>query len=225
MESDDDDIVGPRLPSEGGKTKTFKQEQIDIQLENRARLIKEKSLETCHEKDIPKRDSWMLDLPAEKAKNFGLGPRQFSKSSGSKPQRDRSWTDTPEMKAKRAALAASGAPLEDKDPSEHEDDKDVLQYMASLKRDQDMESVANELKQKRGSDSLVELHDKDKAKKQKKDKYSAGMSVECGASERRPFDRDIDLQANRFDEAAKKAMLKKARKLNDNFSSGNQKYL
>lgn len=112
VESDDDDIVGPQLPSEGSKTKTFKQEQIDIQLENRARRIKEKSLETCHEKDSPKRESWMLELPAEKAKNFGLGPRQFSRSLGPKPQQDRSWTETPEMKAKRAALAASGAPLE-----------------------------------------------------------------------------------------------------------------
>ena len=88
-----------------------------------------------------------------------------------------------------------------------------------------MELVANELKQKRGADSLVELHDKDKVKKQKREKYSGGPSTQCGASERRPFDRDIDLQANRFDEAAKKAMLKNARKLNDKFSSGNQKYL
>ena len=62
VESDDDDIVGPRLPSEGSRTKTFKQEQIDIQLENRARRIKEKSFETCHEKDSPKRESWMLEL-------------------------------------------------------------------------------------------------------------------------------------------------------------------
>ena len=62
-------------------------------------------------------------------------------------------------------------------------------------------------------------------KKHKKEKFSGGPSAQCGASERRPFDRDIDLQANRFDEAAKKAMLKKARKLNDNFSSGQQKYL
>ena len=97
--------------------------------------------------------------------------------------------------------------------------------MISLKRDQEMEAVANELKKKRGSDSLVELHDKDKIKKQKREKYSDGTSGQHGANERRPFDRDIDLQANRFDEAAKKAMLKNARKLNDKFSSGNQKYL
>ena len=96
--------------------------------------------------------------------------------------------------------------------------------MASLKRDQQMEAVANELKKKRGSDSLVELHDKEKSKKKKyqEDSEESGRHKH---SERRPFDRDIDLQANRFDEAAKKAMLKNARKLNDKFSSGNQKYL
>ena len=34
------------------------------------------------------------------------------------------------------------------------EDQDVLEYMASLKRDQEMERVANELKQKRGTDSF-----------------------------------------------------------------------
>ena len=101
------------------------------------------------------------------------------------------------------------------------EDKDVLEYMASLKRDKEMENVANELKKKRGTDSLVEIHDKEKTKR-RKNEIAAGHR---SADERRPFDRDIDLQANRFDEAAKKAMLKNARKLNDKFSSGNHKYL
>ena len=87
-----------------------------------------------------------------------------------------------------------------------------------------MDAVANELKKKRGSDSLVELHDKEMSKKKKRDK-SARETSSSSKTERRPFDRDVDLQANRFDEAAKKAMLKNARKLNDKFSSGNQKYL
>lgn len=36
--------------------------------------------------------------------------------------------------------------------------------------------------------------------------------------ERRPFDRDMDLQVNRFDEAQKKALLKKSQELNTRFS-------
>jgi hypothetical protein len=43
--------------------------------------------------------------------------------------------------------------------------------------------------------------------------------------ERRPFDRDVDLQTNRFDEAQKKAILKKAQLLNDRFASGQSKFL
>ena len=93
--------------------------------------------------------------------------------------------------------------------------------MASLKRDQEMETVANELKKKRGTESLVEIHDKEKTKRKKKEIAVGNRRKD----ERRAFDRDIDLQANRFDEAAKKAMLKNARKLNDKFSSGNHKYL
>ena len=93
--------------------------------------------------------------------------------------------------------------------------------MASLKRDQEMERVANDLKKKRGTDSLVDIHDKEKNKRRKKEMASGNNSN----NERRPFDRDVDLQANRFDEAAKKAMLKNARKINDRFASGNHKYL
>merc|ERR1719266_2575210 len=144
----DDDIVGPLPPSANCTRKSAKQEQIEIDLENRARQIKNREIVIDNADNAPKRESWMLDLPAEKAKNFGLGPRQFSKSTGSKPKLDRSWTDTPEIKAKRAALAASGQLYQDDQP-DHNDDKDVLEYMASLKRDQEMETVANELKQKR----------------------------------------------------------------------------
>jgi hypothetical protein len=43
--------------------------------------------------------------------------------------------------------------------------------------------------------------------------------------ERRPFDRSVDLQTNRFDEAQKKAILKKAQLLNDRFASGHSKFL
>lgn len=45
------------------------------------------------------------------------------------------------------------------------------------------------------------------------------------SEERRPFDRNIDLQANRFDEGQKKAILKKAQLLDDRFSSGRSKFL
>merc|ERR1712141_614849 len=199
--SEDEDLVGPLPPQH--HEKTLKQQQIDLELEKRAYSIKERLTQQNEVIEAPKRDSWMTELPQEKAKSFGLGPRQFNRSSGPKPKQDRSWTETPEMKAKRAALAASGIVVPDEEKvKEPKEDKDVLEYMASLKRDNDMESVANEMKKKRGTDSLVDLHEKERCKKQKKDK-KAKESLD-GKSERRPFDRDLDLQANRFDEAAKK---------------------
>lgn len=38
--------------------------------------------------------------------------------------------------------------------------------------------------------------------------------------ERIPFDRDKDLKVNRFDDAQKKALIKKSRELNTRFSHG-----
>ena len=58
-------------------------------------------------------------------------------------------------------------------------------------RDEKMEKVSQELKQKRGADTLMDMHEK-KLKKDKKKKEDSGE-----ASERRPFDRDIDLKANK----------------------------
>ena len=104
--SEDEDLVGPLPPQH--HEKTLKQQQIDLELEKRAYSIKERLTQQNEEIEAPKRDSWMTELPQEKAKSFGLGPRQFSRSLGPKPKQDRSWTETPEMKAKRAALAASG---------------------------------------------------------------------------------------------------------------------
>ena len=74
------------------------------------------------------------------------------------------------------------------------DERDVLEYMASLKRDEDMEKVANQLREKRGTESLMDRHSK-KLKKEEEAK-SGGRP-----KERRPFDRDVDLSANQFDEA------------------------
>ena len=64
--------------------------------------------------------------------------------------------------------------------------------MASLQRDAQMDKVSEELKKKRGNDTLMELHEKKIKKKEKKEKEK-NKPVE-----RRPFDRDVDLSANRY---------------------------
>ena len=65
----------------------------------------------------------------------------------------------------------------------------------------------------------MEAHEK-KLKKEKKEEKESGK-----IAGRRPFDRDIDLKANQFDEAMKKNMLKAAAKIDNRFSSGSQKFL
>ena len=80
----------------------------------------------------------MVELPPEKARSFGLGPRTFSKGSA-KAQRDSSWTDTPEDRARKAAMAAGGGG-EDADTGDSgATDPEVVEYLAGLKRDQEME--------------------------------------------------------------------------------------
>lgn len=55
--------------------------------------------------------------------------------------------------------------------------------------------------------------------------YSQRKQKGEGPKERRPFSREEDLNVNKFDEAQKSNIMKKARQLNDRFSSGKAKFL
>merc|ERR1712098_350989 len=143
--------------------------------------------------------------------SFGLGPRQFSRKGVAEKGKDRSkWTDTPEEKARKLALGIG----EGDEESEEDMESKIINQ-----RDETMRKVTEELQKKRGNESLMDVHDK-KLKKKKQEDVDEGV-----VQERRPFDRDIDLRANQFDEAAKKAMLKKAAKINDRFAKGSQQFL
>ena len=99
------------------------------------------------------------------------------------------------------------------------DEPETVVDVAARLRDEKMAKVSKDLKQKRGADSLMDMHEK-KLKKDKKKKEESGEALE-----RRPFDRDVDLKANAFDNAMKKNMLKAAAKIDNKFSSGLQKFL
>ena len=99
------------------------------------------------------------------------------------------------------------------------DEPETVVDIAARLRDEKMAKVSKDLKQKRGADSLMDMHEK-KLKKDKKKKEESGEVLE-----RRPFDRDVDLKANAFDNAMKKNMLKAAAKIDNRFSSGSQKFL
>ncbi len=224
--SDDDDdagaMIGP-LPPRPGDDADSAADSAAAEVEARARAMRERLAEADSPKEV-KRETWMLELPEDRSKCFGLGPRQFSQSRADKGKRDKSWTETPEDRRKRREAAAAGKE-ESEAPaasSSKDEDADVLAYLASLKRDQEMEAVSKNLREKRGTESLMEQHEKKRRKKEKEEKASRGGAP----AERRPFDRDVDLQANRFDAAQKEAMLKKARQLDDRFSRGaGSKYL
>ena len=52
-------------------------------------------LEGRNQNAEPKRETWMTELPQTVSKNFGLGPRQFSRSTNAKTKQDKTWTQTP----------------------------------------------------------------------------------------------------------------------------------
>jgi len=200
-DDDDDDYIGPRLPVTGKEASVLASQVSDI--ERRAESMKAR-IEGKDKEEI-KRESWMLELPDAKAKSFGLGPRTFLKK-GKAELGDRSaWTDTPEEREKRAR-----GEIEDQDG-------DTTQHLINKARDEAMGKVADDLKKKRGTDSLLEKHEKKLKKKKKKEKSEP--------QERRPFDRDQDLGVNKFDDARRKLMIKKSAEISSRFSSGAQKYL
>jgi len=202
-ESDSDgEVIGPTMHE---KTGELSREDIAREFEMRSKKMKDR-LEGKDVKEV-QRESWMLELPEEKANSFGLGARQFSRKGLPEKGKDRSkWTDSPAEKERKIREGVTDEEAPEEAP------------MVNI-RDVEMEKVAQDLRQKRGADSLMDMHEKKMQKKKKEDIASGEVG------ERRPFDRDIDLQANRFDDAVKKNMLKSAAQINDRFSSGNQKFL
>lgn len=192
-ELSDDDCIGP-LPADHP---ALKNSRVHEQLDLRAQKIK---YEGYLEEDLgSKREEWMTELPPAQAVNLGLGPRKFRLREGPDMSDRSCWTDTPAQKAQKQ--------------------KDLE---AKRFRKSDVEHVKEfhkkEANEKRKSEkSLLEMHQSKIAKKKKKEEKEAKR---IGISTRRPFDRDIDLQVNRFDQAQKKTILMKAQLLDDRFSRG-----
>ncbi|XP_053670642.1 GPALPP motifs-containing protein 1 [Anopheles nili] len=217
-DEDDDDIIGP-LPGSSSS-------RANLDLEQRALEIKIRQLEESSGGTngkglslVPKaREDWMLELPdVRKVSDLGLGARQFR--TREKPEiGDRSvWTDTPADRERKKNATGSDRSSKKIDPAaERERERE---QKLTAKRDQEQERLVKQHKKKHKRDkTLLEIHES----KLQKEKDEAGVSSE---SVRRPFDRNVDLHANRFDDAQKKAIMKKAQLLNSRFSSGSSKYL
>lgn len=225
-EEDDDDegngVVGPSLPpgyqaesssSEGEDDCTFgpmpaigaAQSSVALDFERRAKRMRDKLLGLDEEPEELKRESWMTELPPE-LQHIGLGARTFKKRSGPE-NKDRSiWTDTPSDRERKATerqeAKEKGLPAKEEAPRLSQKEIDMA------------EKVSKYNESKRG-ESLLSMHTKKMKQKSEEDSKKP--------VERRPFDRDADLQVNRFDDAQKKALLKKSQELNTRFSHSKEK--
>ncbi|XP_039329234.1 GPALPP motifs-containing protein 1 isoform X2 [Saimiri boliviensis] len=194
--SEDEDIVGP-MPAKGPVNSN-----VTTEFEKRAQRMKEKLTKGDDESSKPiVRESWMTELPPE-MKDFGLGPRTFKRRADDKSGDRSIWTDTPadrERKAKETQEA--------KKSSNKKDEEHILSG-----RDKRLAEQVSSYNESKRSESLMDIHHKKLKSKAAEDKNKT--------QERIPFDRDKDLKVNRFDEAQKKALIKKSRELNTRFSHG-----
>ena len=51
--------------------------------------------------EVTERETWMLELPAENNKNFGLGPRKFRTKAPTTGGDRSGWTDTPQDRERK----------------------------------------------------------------------------------------------------------------------------
>lgn len=197
-EGEDEDMIGP-MPTKGPV-----QDSVALDFERRARRMKEK-LTGDDTPEVLTRETWMTELPPE-LQHIGLGARTFKKKSGPE-NKDRSmWTDTPADRERKIRER-----LEGKKKGEVEKD-DVPQLS---RKDLEMAEKVSKYNETKRAESLMTLHTKT-MKEKAKEKVDQPV-------ERRPFDRDEDLQVNRFDEAQKQRLLKKSQELNTRFSHSKEK--
>ncbi|XP_037614652.1 GPALPP motifs-containing protein 1 [Sebastes umbrosus] len=192
-EGEDEDVIGPMPTTEPIEN------PVARDFERRARKMKEK-LTGDNTPEVVARETWMTELPPE-LQHIGLGARTFKKRSGP-ANKDRSiWTDTPEDTKRKTEER-----LERKQKGLVEEE-DVPQLP---QKDVEMAHKVSKYNESKRAESLVSMHTK-KMKEKSKEKVDKPV-------ERRAFDRDEDLQVNRFDEAQKQRLLKKSQELNTRFS-------
>lgn len=204
-DSEDEILIGPILEVDSRKNQTF------LELEKRAVELKLAKLNERKEMDVQKREEWMTSLPELRTvADLGVTARQF-RTKVHDEIKDRSiWTETPrdreDKEIKRDSLDDNMAEMNQK----------KIEKLNCERRDAEQEDMIRKHKKKhKRNESLLKIH-------QKNMKPKAGKET---VSERRPFSRDEDLKVNRFDQAMKNSILKKAQLLDTRFSSGQAKFL
>ncbi|CAK9832122.1 GPALPP motifs-containing protein 1 [Anthophora retusa] len=196
-EDEDEDGIGP-LPA---NHPALESNHVYKQLEQRAQRIKS---EQQHENysTLTQREEWMTELPPTQTNNLGLTSRKFRIKEGPDMSDRSCWTDTPAKKAEK---------------QKHQEEEKLYDVKTST-RELSEENDQVEYRQNRKCEkSLLEIHENKLRKKKRKEEKEAKTT---GQTIRRPFDRDIDLQINRFDQAQKNAIIHKAQYLDERFSRG-----
>ncbi|XP_033127066.1 GPALPP motifs-containing protein 1-like isoform X2 [Anneissia japonica] len=199
----DDDMIGP-MPATGNEVSSS---SVASEFEARAEAMKNRLTGKSEEK--VERETWMMELP-DYGKNFGLGPRTFRKNAAPSKQDRSGWTETPADREKRIKDLQEKAMSADSTSKHKKNDREE-----KSKRDQEIEERISTFNQNTRGTSLVDMHQKELKRKMQEDDNEP--------QERRPFDREVDLQVNRFDDAKKKRLLKESAKLNDKFSHGSDR--
>ncbi|XP_017882109.1 protein starmaker [Ceratina calcarata] len=196
-EEEEEDDIGP-LPADHPALET---NYVHKQLERRAQRIKN---EQKHEDNntLNQREEWMTELPSAQVNNLGLTSRKFRIKEGP-DMTDRScWTDTPAKKAER---------------KRRQEEEKLYEASRTVTTEMPKKNETEKTKGKKSEKSLLEIHQSKLRKKKKKEEKEAKSS---GLTIRRPFDRDTDLQINRFDQTRKNAIINKAQYLDERFSRG-----
>lgn len=211
--AEDDDFIGPMPGASSSRSQ--------LELEQRALELKLRHLDSerydSNAAAVQSREDWMIELPdIRKVSDMGLGARQFRTREKLEIGDRTVWTDTPSDRERKKTTVGHSS----KDLARERELEDERRRVAE--RDKQQEDMIKRHKKKHKRDkSLLDLHQK----KVKKDKKQKDAERDPDEPTRRPFDRNIDLHANRFDEAQKKAIFKKAQLLDTRFSSGASKYL
>lgn len=197
IQSEDEEAIGP-LPA---NHPALESNYVHRQLEQRAQKMKNEQKDEDYGM-VNQREEWMTELPPAQINSLGLTSRKFRIKAGPDMSDRSCWTDTPAKKAEKQKR------------KEEERLYDVETSATDLsKKSDETEYWENKKREK----SLLEIHQNKLRKKKRKEEKKAKST---GQTIRRPFDRDIDLQVNQFDQARKNAILKKAQHLDERFSRG-----
>ncbi|XP_056268873.1 GPALPP motifs-containing protein 1 [Pseudoliparis swirei] len=197
-EAEDEDVIGPMPPTEPVEN------PVALDFERRARKMKDK-LTGDNTPEVEARETWMTELPPE-LQHIGLGARTFKKKSGPENKDRTIWTDTPLDRERK---------IEERLEKKKKGEVEEVYVPQVSQKDLEMAKKVSQHNETKRAESLVSLHTK-KMKEKAKEKADAPV-------ERRAFDRDEDLQVNRFDEAQKQRLLKKSQELNTRFSHSTDK--